>query len=518
MADFQLDARPYFQILHSLLRPDDIDYDRDQTAQVVEWLEAKKAVIKRTCSKAEFDVLMVFYAHWENHKIALDRKSIEKVVHARLQPQTLLDVLSEYDKHAPELEVESALNLDVYLDQRRLDYDKYRLTTVLNTAIDITLGSKPIIEKNKTEVYTGSKDAVRFVHEQMQKGILIDDVQAQGGALADTADRIRDRYEIQEAESRNNNLFIPTGIRLIDEHLGGIRRKELVGILGFTGQRKTAVLRSIGYAAASANFRVLHIPLESDYDEEETSYAVMHACSTQNEKDRDHLNISKARIDRSLLTEKEKAYFFDQSLSSYKEKAADRIVVYAPQTRDWAEIRSIIEREIDKAGVDIVLIDYLTMLSTPGARDDIADKMAIIQDAKRFALTANDGVGVCIVTPVQGNRNGYDAANSADGAWMTTGISKYSELDKSLDNLFYTFLNDELNNANLLKMGSCKTRRGANIPSTPVNIDPRSGRVTSRSGPSSSGADTASLPKDSDQGKPTVLSIAVDDLMMGSDQ
>jgi len=124
-----------------------------------------------------------------------------------------------------------------------------------------------------------------------------------------------------------------------------------------------------------------------------------------------------------------------------------------------------------------VQLEYLTMLATPGARDDIADKMAIIQDAKRLAMTANGGKGMCIVTPVQGNREGFDDAGEHDGAWSTNGIAKYSELDKSLDNCFYVYFDDEMNGQNRMKMGSCKTRRGFNIPSTMVLVDSKSGQV-----------------------------------------
>ena len=138
-------------------------------------------------------------------------------------------------------------------------------------------------------------------------------------------------------------------------------------------------------------------------------------------------------------------------------------------------MRSIIIQENDKETIDLVVIDYLTMLSTPDARDDVADKTAIAKDCKRLTLTLNKGRGVCILTPIQGNRKGYTEAAENDGAWSTTGIFQYSELDKSFDNIFYIYFDDGLNREKKVRIGSCKTRREANIPSTMVEIDQGSG-------------------------------------------
>jgi hypothetical protein len=107
----------------------------------------------------------------------------------------------------------------------------------------------------------------------------------------------------------------------------------------------------------------------------------------------------------------------------------------------------------------------------------VADKIAIIQDAKRLAMTANGGEGLCILTPVQGNRKGFEDAAESDGAWTVQGIAKYSELDKSLDNCFYVYFNEGMTQENRMKIGSCKTRRDEIIPSTFVGIDQRSGRI-----------------------------------------
>lgn len=474
MADFQLDAKPYFQILHNLIRQGDLDYEPSAAAASINWVRENALTIRRVCNKAESEILVTIYAYWDLHKELPSPLVMQELISEKQKNQPLVDLMEEYAKYQPDLKQVSHMDLHVYLDQRKLDWEKYKLIEVLNAAGQIVVGSLPD-SRDKTKSYTGPRDALKYFHEKVQQGIMLDDVPNRGGLLMDTVVSMRADYQERLQASKNNNLFITTGIPLIDNHLGGLRRKELNGILGYVGQRKSAIMRSIGYHAAKSGFRVLHIPLESDCEEEEVFYTVRHA---EHHLDPRAAGITKKKVDRALLSTEEHAAFFDNIVPDFQASVGQNIIVYTPgASRAWDDVRQIIERENDKQPLDLVLIDYLTMLSTPGARDDIADKMAIVQDAKRIALTSNKGRGLCILTPVQGNRSGFDDASTSQGEWRTTGIAKYSELDKSLDNLFYVWFNDELNSRNEMRMGSCKTRRDANIPSTVVTVSEYSGML-----------------------------------------
>lgn len=471
---YQLNPLPYFNILHSLLRPDGLEYDRDATAKAVEWLQQNASTLRKVCFDAEYPVLMAYYGYWDKHKEAPSRPLMHDLIVSQQKPEALLNLMDEYDKHADDLTIIPAPDLHHQLDQRIDDYEKYRLSNVLEMAGYITVGSHVVtdaVRKTKIE-YEGPKGALRYLHQCEQDGILLDHAHSQGGALADTADRILARYEKTEAERHNKNLFIPTGIPPIDNMLGGLRRKEVNGLLGFVGQRKTSVVRFAAHTAASLGFRVLYIPLESDYEEEETAQLALHASYCV----RGHHGVTKKAIERGELSKEDKA-LLPIVAKNWKESVAKNLIVRETEASTWAAVRSIIERECDKEMIDLVVIDYLTLLSTPGVRDDIADKIAIIQDAKRLAMTASGGKGLCILTPVQGNRKGLEDAAESDGAWTVQGIAKYSELDKSLDNVFYVYFSDSMSQENRLKIGSCKTRRDGLIPATFVSIDQWSGRI-----------------------------------------
>ncbi|MGA7244569.1 MAG: hypothetical protein WBX19_15380 [Terracidiphilus sp.] len=86
-----------------------------------------------------------------------------------------------------------------------------------------------------------------------------------------------------------------------------------------------------------------------------------------------------------------------------------------------------------------------------------------------------------MLTPIQGNRDGYKDATANEGQWELTGIYKYSEIEKSLDNCFYTWFNDAMDRNNIMRMGTCKSRRNSLIRPTDVTIDKVSGLVGSTS-------------------------------------
>jgi hypothetical protein len=473
MADFIINQKPYFQILHAMFRPDK-EPSPDYTDLVYEWYSKHTLLVEKVTSKAEWRVLCAVNGYYLEHKMALSREAINSVLTRDSQSKVLHEVMDQYDQYADELTLFHPDDLDTQLDQRKEEYEKYRLQRLFAIGSEIAINEYQLRDKEKT-VLRGPESAIKYVLGEFQNGVLIDDRPAVGGTLASLAPGIKDRYEQAEQDREYNDLFIPTGMIAIDNHCGGLRRQDLVGVLGFVGNRKTCMVRTIGFNAAKAGFRVLHIPIETDVNEESDSYSILYVRHKTKFADN---SFSKKRLERGLFTEEEKRVFFEKYVPQYQQSMAKNLIVYSPgASRTWADVKSIIDRENAKAPLDLVIIDYLTLLSTPGNRDEKADKVSIVQDVKNYALTANDGRGICILTPIQGSRKGYDEAGANDGAWATSGIYMYSELDKSLDVCYYVYKDDGLDAQGSLKIGSCKMRRNADLPTTIVAVDEQSGMV-----------------------------------------
>ena len=477
-----LDSRPYYQILHAALRHDGSDAETERSERVLQWLTRARNKLDRVIDKSEMRLIGLVWRTWSNHKQAPTRATLNQAVVATSQHKDLLNMLEEYDRHAEDLMDATWADMDLILDRRVADYEKFRFDRFLTQALVMLNGSVPNpnpLTKAKKPELSGTGDTLNYLMDKISKGILINDARMQGGLLAEHTGDVQKIYDQKEAERLAGRLTIPTGINVIDM-VGGLKRKEMSAILGYVGQRKSATIRTMAYYAAASNFRVLHIPLESSFEEELIAYNVMHAHAVNWGADSLGSNMSRRDFEAGNMTPDQYDFMMSRSISHFEQTVARYLTVIEPGgTRSWADIRSIIERECYIAPVDLVIIDYLTMCNpNPENRDKTGAMIEMIRDAKQLTLTANDGMGLCLVTPVQGSRKGLEDAQENDGAWEITGISTYSEMDKSLDNCYYVYTTDELSTENKLKIGSCKMRRGVNIPPSFVAVNPAAGMLT----------------------------------------
>jgi RecA/RadA recombinase len=479
MNNDQLDPRTYLQLLHAMLRVDGSDAEIERTNRVMDWLARTRKNVDGVCSRDEMGMVSLVWLGWTEHKQTPTRETMTTLVENTHQPKVLLDLLDGYDKCVVDLKTLTHADMDYYLAERVRDFEQRALQSVLTQANIILTGSIPNPAATKfnglQENLSGTRDALSYVMERIHKGILINEVRPPSGELSEHADLIVTNYDKNKEAKENGKLFIPTGIPIIDKTMGGLRRKEVTGILGYVGQRKTTVLRTMAYNAAKAGFRVLHIALETDYNDELAAYGIMH---THAEGSFNVPLLSRARYDEAALTEAEYDVLRIEITPDFKKTIGKKLlVVEIPKLeRTWATVRSLIERENSKEPLDLVAIDYLTLINDPDARDQIQAKTMMIQDVKELALHTGD-YGFAFITPVQGNRAGYEDAQEHDGAWDITGIATYSELDKSMDNCLYVYTDDSISADGKMKIGSCKRRRGANIPATFVEVHSESGMV-----------------------------------------
>ena len=474
--EYFLDAKPFAEILHMMLRHDGVDeLEHDRLPHAYDWLQQRNPVLRRIMTAAEWAVLSLVWRHWTqsgSQKIAPSRYDVGELIRGEQQCQPLLDALQTYDDYLPDLERDGVLSsgsMELSMVKRREQYERNKMSRICGIASAIAQTGLEVDKKTKL---LGPRDAINYLMKKVQEGILVDDKPAEGGVLAGMLAKVASGYDIAASLRRANKLFIPTGVNAFDSHLGGLRYKEVNGILGFVGQRKSGLARTIAFNAAKNGFRVLHIPLESDVAEERMIYSVIFAqesglCGPGS-------TISKSNVERGHLSDADRRGFF-ASIEKFEQQVAGNIIIRSPQAATWSDVKSIIEQETFDKAIDLVVLDYLTLLGTPGTRDEVADKTAIIQDVKRLAMTANDGRGLCILTPVQGNRQGFTEAANNGGVWESHRIFKYSELEKSLDNVFYVFMNEAMASANQIVVGSCKTRRDKHVPSSLVRVHPASG-------------------------------------------
>jgi hypothetical protein len=115
---------------------------------------------------------------------------------------------------------------------------------------------------------------------------------------------------------------------------------------------------------------------------------------------------------------------------------------------------------------------------TTSSNDSKGEMEQNIKDAKQLALNFDGGRGLVFLTPIQGNRKGYEAARDAGGVWDITGVNLYSEFDKSADIIFTNYFDQNKEGYDML-MSTVKIRRAAPLPLITVVVDTDIGMIRS---------------------------------------
>jgi hypothetical protein len=207
-----LDQRPYFQLLHAMLREDGTDAEIDRTSRVMEWVLRTRHTIDRVCDRTEMQLVGVLWEQFSLHKKTPTRDTMTMVIESGQKPRTLLDLLGNYDKDVHNLKKLTHADMDVYLQARIIDFETGRLLRILENAKHIVSGGivNPDNRKGKEELpdLVGTRDSMNYLMKKFQSGILVNDVRADGGLLSDFKDRIQITYDKNRVARLNGQLFI----------------------------------------------------------------------------------------------------------------------------------------------------------------------------------------------------------------------------------------------------------------------------------------------------------------------
>lgn len=470
-----VDNQSYLKLLHAMIRQDGSLHEPDRSRNVMLWASDKTTAIGRVITLDQRRLMSLALEEFRIHGKAPSLAILQQRVESSDKGEAMEALLKEYNS-GDGLPEYSAYDADALLDDVAKNWKKVQFSSLLVHAMQITNGAVQGDPRKKEKDMAGPDDARMYLMRELQSNLFSTEMINVGGAIGATADQLVTNYEINKRAALNNSLVIPTGIPHLDRTLYGLRRGTLNLILGTAGQRKSAVARTIAYNAVKGGFRVLFIPLEIKFHDELTAFGIIHAHNPTAFKN--SLPISIERYQRGLLTQEEEDALRDLIVPDLKERIGDRLVIKQLADTTWENIRSVIELENFISPLDLVVIDYIGLLDTRLHRD----KTLAINDAaiqmKQMALNFPNGKGgLTILTPAQGSRKGYEEAQTNDGVWDKTGIYMYSELEKSADIIFYTFLPQEMQEKGEIKLGTCKSRSSADAPGITVPIDLSTGYV-----------------------------------------
>lgn len=464
----------YWRIVHNLVRQDETPEETERATQACNWMADNILRLRRVCTTQQIEILKYISNFWHTNKCAPSFAILKETIERKSAAPGVLEVLAEYDEEEG-LTIFSANDLGQLLTDLVEEWQSERLAVVLKTTRAINSGTWKD-PKTKKE-YQGPKEAAKYLLQQVESGFLSSSSNpAINHVLNEDGNKIKGMYEISKAERMAGNHRIGTGIPEIDSHIT-IKRGDFVGVLGYAGQRKSTLCRTIAYNAAKSGFNVLHVTLEQTSDEELSIYGLMHSLHP---KFREHaVSLTKRKFDDGNLCSAEERFLFDVVIPDL-ENLSGRLLIRQPTGgSSWQSIKMMAEVINQTTPIDLFFIDYLTLVSTTSVRDAKSEMEMTIKDAKQAALQFGNGHGVVFLTPIQGNRKGYEEAKNSDGVWDMTGVYEYSEFDKSADLILSTFIDDILQSDNSIAISSVKIRRAAPIPLFKTIVDSRVGLIGS---------------------------------------
>jgi len=241
----ELNASPFLNILHALLRVigNGTDEENERVLKCSNWLITNSARLNKVMNKDERSLINVLHEYIQYHEAAPDRNMLDRQLRERPKHTGMLEILKQYDADVSTLPKCCHADLGGYLDERVRDYEQTNVIALLDETGRINTGTR-IAAKGQPEL-TGPQDAISYFREKLQRGIFVDDEVLQGGQVSEQIDNMRKTYQANKNAFAGGSLFIPTELAEVDDLLhGGFGRSEFIGILGYTGQRKSGLATS----------------------------------------------------------------------------------------------------------------------------------------------------------------------------------------------------------------------------------------------------------------------------------
>jgi hypothetical protein len=469
-----IDGAPetFFPLLHAMLRATPSTPEEDARARdVMRWAAEHVQALVGMMDVTETRLFKVLIDHWRDFREAPNRQTLEDMVRKQNLPDLEIGLLGDYDRYLPHLPLTDHIAVQACFKTRFEDWRKQRFKFALQTA-NLILDPGMAPNSYKDPPRKGVKDSIDFLQQELNSGVFSPGGgDSQGGSALELGDLIMDMHDDNEAAFKAGTLSIHTGISLIDDQMGGLGKKTLNLIMGHAGHRKSAVARTIAYYAALSGFRTMFIPLEWPYQEEIQIFAMMHAHNLLLQGTE---NFSISRFRDGKLDKGEKELMRAEIVPSFKADLGTDLVIRSTEKQTWASIRQLIEAENANAPLDLVVIDYITLFDLSDVGFDKTFAMhQHVRELKQMCMHLNGDRGVVVVSPVQCNRKGYLLAKLNGGVWEATDIWQYGEMEKSADNIMYTYMPDDLMRANQMKLGFAKTRRHGPIAPQVVDVDPK---------------------------------------------
>lgn len=286
------------------------------------------------------------------------------------------------------------------------------------------------------------------------------------GAISSSVNDILAEY--QKTKESGDAAYIASGIKAIDEVIGGAINGDLGLIAAYTSHGKSMMSVSWAYQAAMQGKNVYYATTETTRSQIMNRMIARHSRLPKFGL-ADGLDHKKIKMG-TLNPEQEKAFYM--VLKDFRDNSDyGKIFISQLAGNTTVDILGLqMMKEQREWNIDLAVVDYLNLLKAPTKRSNGVEESTDILKSAKVLATSFNGHGIPIISPWQINREGYEVA-MVSGEYQINHLSNASEAEKASDFIISIFQDQERKNEVYLKF--LKTRDSAFGPKEKIQVDYR---------------------------------------------
>ncbi len=360
----------------------------------------------------------------------LSRHALGTFLHKQ-NPAVLMQMEVVYDRFA-ETEVDDA-DFITALDALKYLATEAATGEMLAVASDImTKGVE--VEKVLLE---GHEDARNYIAQQIT--VIERDMQAQAapeGDLKNERDSLLADYQRRKQLHQSGGLQgVRLGITNIDAKMNGMQRGELVLCVGYSSDGKSSMCVQAAWSAVVEQKKnVVFFTTETIREQINRKLLARHSKHPLFGL-ADGLNSNDLK--RGTLTAHEEVKY-QEIVNDFTTNSnyGHLYVAQVPRGATIGSLESKLKRVSQAMEVDLVIMDYLALLSPENRRQSDREQLAgIMREAKQVAVTFGDGRGVPFMSPWQVSRAAREQADKSGGQYTSAALAETSEATNSADSI-----------------------------------------------------------------------------------